>query len=616
MKAKRLWFITMFWIIVIIFSFSWNYYIVKTNTLKLVENKARAFFSQIVVARSWNSLHQGVYVPITPQTQPNPYLKDSLRDVVTLNGLKLTKVNPAFMTRQIAEINKKDNNLQFHITSLNPIRPANKADAWESKALLAFQNKTPEILELVTSDFSSQYRYMSPLVTEKSCLKCHAIQGYKEGDIRGGISISFPAAIYIKSQNSQLFYLFLAHILILFIGIAGIYKYYTTTSHYFSIIKTKNEKLEADDLLLRRANKDLSESLAQNRATVAALPDVLFTIDDKGYLLNCQVSNSNPILTSGESLIGKSLLDVLPPQIAQQGIQAITKAIETRELQIFEYSLDLPAEQKWFELRIVSSATDKVLAISRDVTARKQAEQEIKQKNEELLKLNFEKDKFFSIIAHDLRSPFTSFLGLTHIMAEELPGLTMEEIQKFSVHMRDSATNLFRLLENLLEWSRMEQGLIPFNPKIVQLFSIIDESAAMVVEPAKSKGIELTCDIPPDLQVFADTNILQTVIRNLVSNAVKFTPKGGKVTIAAKSAPDHSVEISVIDTGIGMNPEMVDDLFRIDVQTNRRGTENEPSTGLGLILCKDFVEKHGGKIWVESEEGKGSAFYFTLPNNN
>ena len=171
MKAKHLWFITMFWIIVIIFSFSWNYYIVKTNTLKLVENKARAFFSQIVVARSWNSLHQGVYVPITPQTQPNPYLKDSLRDVVTLNGLKLTKVNPAFMTRQIAEINKKDNDLQFHITSLNPIRPANKADAWESKALLAFQNKTPEILELVTSDFSSQYRYMSPLITEKSCLK-------------------------------------------------------------------------------------------------------------------------------------------------------------------------------------------------------------------------------------------------------------------------------------------------------------------------------------------------------------------------------------------------------------------------------------------------------------
>ncbi|MEI7501609.1 MAG: PAS domain-containing sensor histidine kinase, partial [Bacteroidota bacterium] len=263
-----------------------------------------------------------------------------------------------------------------------------------------------------------------------------------------------------------------------------------------------------------------------------------------------------------------------------------------------------------FPLNDSNGKPERFVLMHENITARKQSELEIKLKNQELSKLNTEKDRFFSIIAHDLRTPFNGFLGFTKMMVEELDTLTLKEIQKIALSMRNSASNLFRLLENLLEWSRMEQGLIPFNPKIVQLFSIIDESAAMVVEPAKSKGIELTCDIPPDLQVFADTNILQTVIRNLVSNAVKFTPKGGKVTIAAKSVPDHSVEISVIDTGIGMNPEMIADLFRLDVQTNRRGTENEPSSGLGLLICKDFVEKHGGKLWVESEEGKGSTFCF------
>ena len=124
---------------------------------------------------------------------------------------------------------------------------------------------------------------------------------------------------------------------------------------------------------------------------------------------------------------------------------------------------------------------------------------------------------------------------------------------------------------------------------------------------------EISYQIPDGLEVFADEHMLASTIRNLTFNAVKYTPKGGKVSIAAKLIPGNSVEISVRDTGIGMTPEMVDDLFRLDVQTNRRGTEDEPSSGLGLLLCKDFVEKHGGKIWVESEEGKGSAFRFTLP---
>jgi len=254
-----------------------------------------------------------------------------------------------------------------------------------------------------------------------------------------------------------------------------------------------------------------------------------------------------------------------------------------------------------------------LISVTRDISNRKQKETEIQQKNEELQKINAEKDKFFSIIAHDLRSPFNSFLGLTQIMAGALPGLSMSEIQTIAVSMENSATNLYQLLENLLEWSRMEQGLIPFEPTMMKLLPIANESISLMVEPAKNKGIDLTCHISDEISVFADNNMLQTVIRNLISNALKFTPKGGTVHLSAEVDESKTVKISVQDTGIGMNPDRIDKLFRLDVQTNRKGTNGEPSSGLGLLLCKEFVEKHGGSIHIESEEGKGSTFSFTLP---
>ena len=237
----------------------------------------------------------------------------------------------------------------------------------------------------------------------------------------------------------------------------------------------------------------------------------------------------------------------------------------------------------------------------------------IEHKNNELVNLNATKDKFFSSIAHDLRGPLGGFMGLSQIMAEELSSLTTEEVQEYAVSMNNSATNLFRLLENLLSWARMQQGSIPFDPKYWELVSLVNESVEMIREPAKSKEIEIDYNITEGIMVFADKTILQTVIRNLVSNSIKFTKKSGKITLSAEAKEGKTVEISIKDNGIGMNKTMVDNLFKPDVRTGRNGTEGEPSTGLGLLLCKEFVEKHGGTIRVESEEGYGSTFTFTIP---
>lgn len=249
----------------------------------------------------------------------------------------------------------------------------------------------------------------------------------------------------------------------------------------------------------------------------------------------------------------------------------------------------------------------------RDITDRKQEEEDIKHINAELLKLNSEKDKFFSIMAHDLKGPFNGFVGLNKIMAENLPSLMPEEIQKMAETMLRSATNLYKLLENLLQWSRMEQGLIPYSPELIQLPSFAAEILTMELEAACKKGILFEFDIPENMVVYADVKMLRSIICNLSSNAIKFTENGGKIVLSAKYCNDaNTAEITVQDTGIGMNSVILNKLFLLSEQINRKGTGGELSTGLGLFLCKDFIAKHGGTISAISEEGKGTTFYFTL----
>jgi PAS domain S-box-containing protein len=251
-----------------------------------------------------------------------------------------------------------------------------------------------------------------------------------------------------------------------------------------------------------------------------------------------------------------------------------------------------------------------------DITELKQVDGEIKLKNEELQKLNAEKDKFFSIIAHDLKSPFNSFLGYTELMVDELDNMSLKQIQTIAVDMKRSANYLYGLLENLLQWSRIQRGISGFDPTTFFLKPKIEDSIYAVMELATKKGITIKATIPEELEVVADSNMLESIIRNLTTNAVKFTSKGGEVKINANPVDYNQVKIAVTDTGIGMDKKLMDKLFRLDEQTNRKGTEGEASTGLGLIICKDFVEKHGGKIWVESKEGEGSTFYFTVPKKH
>ncbi len=236
----------------------------------------------------------------------------------------------------------------------------------------------------------------------------------------------------------------------------------------------------------------------------------------------------------------------------------------------------------------------------------------ITEQNKKLEETNATKDKFFSIIAHDLKNPIFSQKGITDILANDYDELSDEEIREMLQVLHNATENISDLLENLLNWSRSQRGAIEFYPSDIDLNLIFMNIQSLMEAQVAKKKIDLNVDTDNEIKVYADNNMLNTILRNLMSNAIKYTPEGGKIQLRATETNDF-VEIAVKDSGVGIEKDDIDKLFKADVNFTTRGTGNESGTGLGLLVCKEFVEKHGGKIWVESRPGKGSSFKFTIP---
>jgi signal transduction histidine kinase len=236
----------------------------------------------------------------------------------------------------------------------------------------------------------------------------------------------------------------------------------------------------------------------------------------------------------------------------------------------------------------------------------------LEEKNAQLKALNASKDKFFSIIAHDLKSPFAGLVVVANLIKENIGRWNTDEFTRSIDQLQESIDNLYAFIENLLTWSRFQQGMMGYHPQIVNFQYIIARNVALLIYNAHQKQITIRNSIQDQVPVYTDVEMIDIVIRNLLSNAIKFTKAGGTVEISATQDGDI-VKIAISDTGIGIPEESLPDLFRIDAKTRQVGTAGEQGTGLGLILCKEFVEKHVGKIWVESEVGRGSTFWFTLP---
>lgn len=366
---------------------------------------------------------------------------------------------------------------------------------------------------------------------------------------------------------------------------------------------------------IKKAQDALVLSETKYRNIFENVQDVFFRTDISGILTEISPSIKRYSGYSIDYLLGLSVEEIYENSDDRKAMLAIL--IEKGEINDYEINLKNIDEHiviASINAHLLYDDFQKPIGIEgslRDISYRKNAELQIQKYARELKNLNATKDKFFSIIAHDLRGPFSGILSLSEMLSKQADVFSKDELQELGLELFNSSTNVYKLLEDLLDWSKLESGRMPFKPESLQFRYEIDKVFNLLKRNAEGKRITFVNQAEAASLVFADLQMLQMVLRNLVSNAIKFSYENSIVTVATKTEPGE-ITFIVKDCGVGMSDETVAKLFKPEIHFSTEGTKNEKGTGLGLILCKDIIEKHGGKIWVESQPDVGSKFFFTL----
>jgi PAS domain S-box-containing protein len=339
-------------------------------------------------------------------------------------------------------------------------------------------------------------------------------------------------------------------------------------------------------------------------------------LDGRFVLVNSRFANACNI-ESPEMMIGKTEDDINDHGRANKYILEDQKVIRTGKTLITQEKIVRNGKDIWIETYKSPVIDQKGEVIGTtgyalEITDRKKKVEQVRKLNEQLKGLNTQKDKLFSILAHDLRNPFAGSLGMLEMILQDRSSITDEEMNEYIRLLYENLMTTYNLIENLLEWSRTQRKKMTHAPEHFDLPDIIGQTFSVVSTSATDKQISLTHDVPPGTGVFADRDMLHAILRNLITNGIKFTKPGGQITVSAKQK-NKMMEITVADTGIGIRAEEQEKLFMLDYEPSSKGTWGEKGTGLGLQICKEFVELHGGRISVESEPGRGSIFRFTIP---
>lgn len=341
-----------------------------------------------------------------------------------------------------------------------------------------------------------------------------------------------------------------------------------------------------------------------------AIPDYILIVTRYGEIIESK-NNFDQVFTRKPLNTSVLLEDIFVEEVVNSCLTSIENTLQNGEPQSFDFKHFLFGEEKYFEARFSISGHDQALMLLRDITQQKTAELQVLKFTEELKQLNSTKDKFFSIIGHDLRSPINGLLNYAEILYNEYDILSKKEIKEFSGYISEIARTTNSMLSNLLEWSRIQTGNIAYDPKELKLYQIVDKITRLLNAVAHNKQVKVKNEVDSDMVCFADENMLQSIILNLLSNAIKFSNISDEIFIRSIEL-DDCVKISVKDSGVGIKEEHVKMLFDSNSTLTTLGTAKEKGTGLGLMLCKEFVKKHNGNIWVESKVGHGTVFSFTL----
>ena len=601
----------LFWLLMVGLSLGWNLHQANLARTEVAFATAKAFFDQVVLMRRWNAMHAGIYAPVSEHTQPNPYLTEiDDRDLFIHAHLTLTKVNPAYMTRQLSELAEHTNSVRFRITSLNPIRPQNTPQPWEAEALQAFEQGVKEHGEFTTVGQQQGFRYMAPLVTEKPCLTCHAKQGYEEGDIRGGISVILPEVLPIPWRP-----LAFSHAVIALLGVIFILVMYEVLTRGYRRLHDSENKLAS---ILDNMSGVVWSATWPQQDTMFITPSAqrIYGYPQARFEQDPQL-RQRLIHPEDRALIAR-MLDTLAANDAVEGEYRIVRADGSTAWLLDEYRLI--RDRQGQILRMDAHTTD--------ITRRKHAELALRDANRRLQaaikqaedltlqaeRANAAKSEFLANMSHEIRTPMNGVIGMTTLLLDTPLDATQRH---YADTVKKSAESLLGLLNDILDFSKIEAGKLDLEHLELDIATLVDEVISAQTVRAYEKNLELLCVLDDDvlsLALSGDPGRLRQILNNLVGNAIKFSERGEvvvRVQLLEKRAATARLRFEVCDTGIGIAADKVPLLFEKFSQVDASTTRRYGGTGLGLAICRQLAELMDGTIGVQSQEGQGSVFWFT-----
>jgi len=607
-------FLSIAWTVSIISVLGWHLWEVRKNTLKLATIEASHSFEKDLVYRRWNAGHGGLYVPVTKTTPPNPYLSHiGDRDIMTTSGKSLTLMNPAYMTRQVHELGKRQYGHQGHITSLNPIRPENAPDSWEIIALQAFEHGQAEVVELAKIGGEEFLRLMRPMITESVCLRCHAQQGYHVGDVRGGISVSIPMAERLALMFSHMHMVAIGYLFIWLLGLVGI-------GFGSSRISSRIFEQERAERALRR-----SEELLAETGRIAKIGG--WEIDHKTHEMvwTEEVYRIYELSLQDKPSI-KKMIDFAHPDNCHELEKAIQDALKygsaydveilfitKRGRNVWARIICKPVIEHGEVIRVAGTLQD-ITQLKREEGRRKELEVQLHQKY---------KMEAVGVmaggIAHNFNNNLSIILGNIELSRTKLPAdsVVVDYLKNAKIAIHRSRD----LTKQILTYSRQNMD----DKMPISLSVVVNETIDLLRStfPSTVNLQQNTCNISEDITIDASSSKIQECLINLCNNAVHAMDEKGDLFISLasvvlkqtdisaqyKSKPGHYAKLSVQDNGIGMSGETVKKIFDLFFTTK----PVDEGTGVGLSTVQGVVDQCGGLIKVDSTLGEGTTFELFFP---
>lgn len=593
------WAIAVFWSIIVIFSLGWNIVHQRQDILQVALNVARTIYQKDLIYYRWATEHDGIFVPITPKTQPNPYLQQIPEyEGTTSSGKPLTLVNPEYMIRQVYDM--QISGVLGHITSLNPIRLENSADNWETNALKKFKNGEAEVSSIEEINGEPYLRLMRPLITETGCLKCHETHGYEEQDIRGGISVSLPVSLLFSMYRKDVFMLSLAHSVLLTLGLLGIFM---------------------GAFRIRRSMWDREQAEIKTRSIIDNMLDGLITMDQIGNIKSLNSSSCKMFRYASAELVGMNIDKIIEfPDSADWTIEKkndfhfdMKKAMGSQK-ELTGRRKDgttFPVEISLSKMKLAASHL--LITTVRDITEEKNRKKE-SLRTGQLAAIG----ELAAGVAHEINNPVNGIINYTQILLDD-----NEEKDEIDLVHKDIAERIIKegerissIVGNLLSFARQQDEIV----EQVRIADIIKDSLSLLMHQIHKDAIKLTVNVPPGLPYLkGNPQQLQQVFVNLLTNSCyainqkvegRNPDKRLEITSSVVEQDGRDfIRTTVSDWGSGISQEVIDHIFDTLFTTKPPGQ----GTGLGLSISKGLIRDHNGYLSLESTPGEATVATVDLP---